>query len=129
MLVRVKDQRGSVVVLLRELEQSDTYPEHLIGSAPYQQQAYLPRLATGQLLEPKRSFVVALLSAQDIWDMFQAQSLLAGELAERAAARIDQAVILQLGELQSGLTTAAASRGRRRTCWIRGSGPRSGAQP
>ncbi|MPZ28342.1 MAG: FCD domain-containing protein [Micromonosporaceae bacterium] len=60
-------------------------------------------------LEPRRGFVVAPLSTQDIRDMFQAQSLLAGELAERAAARIDQAGIVQLGELQSGLTTAAAN--------------------
>jgi DNA-binding GntR family transcriptional regulator len=40
-------------------------------------------------LKPRRGFVVAPLSAADVRDLFTAQELLAGELAYRAAGRID----------------------------------------
>jgi DNA-binding GntR family transcriptional regulator len=59
-------------------------------------------------LEPRRGFVVAPLSTHDVRDIFRAQSLLAGELAARAAERIDQERLAQLRELQDALTAAAA---------------------
>ena len=58
-------------------------------------------------LEPRRGFVVVPLTATDVRDLFLAQATLAGELAARAAALIDDAILERLGEIQSRLSQAA----------------------
>src|SRR3954468_16706555 len=47
-------------------------------------------------LVPRRGFVVAPFSAQDVRDLFWAQSVLAGELAARAALNITPEKIAEL---------------------------------
>lgn len=61
-------------------------------------------------LSPGRGFTVAPLVGDDIRDLFTAQSLLAGELAARAATRITAEQLSHLTELHSELI-AAAQRG------------------
>jgi DNA-binding GntR family transcriptional regulator len=58
-------------------------------------------------LEPRRGFVVAELKPDDIRDLFDAQALLAGELAARAAEKIDGPTLAQLVEMQGELSVAA----------------------
>jgi len=58
-------------------------------------------------LKPRRGFVVAPLSASDVRDLFTAQSLLAGELAARAAGRMDVAGLDELDRLHTQLRKAA----------------------
>jgi DNA-binding GntR family transcriptional regulator len=50
-------------------------------------------------LLPRRGFVVAPFTKQDIRDLFWAQAMLAGELAARAAVRINTDQILQLDHI------------------------------
>lgn len=50
-------------------------------------------------LVPRRGFVVAPFSAQDVRDLFWAQSVLAGELAARAAQNISPEKIAELEEM------------------------------
>ncbi|MFY1633021.1 GntR family transcriptional regulator [Solwaraspora sp. WMMB335] len=59
-------------------------------------------------LERRRGFVVAPLSGDDIRDIFTAQSLLAGELAARAAHRLTDGQLGELTRLQETLAQAAA---------------------
>jgi DNA-binding GntR family transcriptional regulator len=59
-----------------------------------------------QLL-PRRGFVVAPLSADDIRDLFVTQALIAGELAARAAERLTDKEIAELKELQVRIDEAA----------------------
>lgn len=58
-------------------------------------------------LKPRRGFVVAPLSAADVRDLFTAQSLLAGELAARAAGRMDVAGLDELDRSHTRLLKAA----------------------
>lgn len=58
-------------------------------------------------LEPRRGFAVSPLGAEDIRDLFTAQALLAGELADRAARRISAENLDQLEELQRSIEKAA----------------------
>ena len=51
-------------------------------------------------LQPRRGFVVAPLSADDIRDLFVTQALIAGELAARAAERLKDEEIDELRDLQ-----------------------------
>lgn len=60
-------------------------------------------------LERRRGFVVAPLSADDIRDIFIAQSVLAGELAARASERLTDAQFRDLTLLQEALTVASAT--------------------
>jgi DNA-binding GntR family transcriptional regulator len=60
-------------------------------------------------LEPRRGFVVAPLSEQDIRDMFFAQGVLAGELAARAARSATAEDIEVLVRLQRELDEAAST--------------------
>lgn len=62
-------------------------------------------------LEPRRGFVVAPLSAQDIVDVFTLQGDIAGELAARVATRITPAQLADLSTVDAALQRA--SRGRR----------------
>jgi DNA-binding GntR family transcriptional regulator len=59
-------------------------------------------------LQPRRGYVVAPLSRQDIEDVFALQANLAGELAARAARRTSQEQLAELGGLQEALREAAA---------------------
>lgn len=55
-------------------------------------------------LEPRQGFVVARLSRQDLGDTYRLQSWLAGELAARAARRIDQPGLTELEAVHEDLT-------------------------
>ena len=61
-------------------------------------------------LEPRRGFVVAPLTGDDIRDVFTGQALLAGELAARAVKHSDPEALATLERLHSDLE-AAAGRG------------------
>ena len=58
-------------------------------------------------LVPRRGYVVAPLSRQDVQDLFRLQADIAGELAARATSRITAAELAELEELQRELDTAA----------------------
>jgi DNA-binding GntR family transcriptional regulator len=58
-------------------------------------------------LEPRRGFVVLPLRHEDVRDLFLVQAGLAGELAAKAATRVDGAVLAELERLQSALEEAA----------------------
>jgi DNA-binding GntR family transcriptional regulator len=60
-------------------------------------------------LEPRRGYVVAPLSRQDIEDLFRLQADIAGEIAARAAAAITPADLAELGRLQESLVAAVGS--------------------
>ena len=62
-------------------------------------------------LEPRRGYVVAPLSRQDILDVFTLQGDIAGELAARVAARVSPGQLAELSALDRRLATA--TRGRR----------------
>lgn len=57
---------------------------------------------------PRLGFVVAPLTGQDIRDLFQAQALIAGELAARAAVEAHPADLAELAALHHELIAAAA---------------------
>ncbi len=59
-------------------------------------------------LQPRRGYVVAPLSRQDIEDVFSLQANLAGELAARASRRTTENQLTQLNDLQTALRVAAA---------------------
>jgi DNA-binding GntR family transcriptional regulator len=59
-----------------------------------------------QLL-PRRGFIVAPLTGQDIRDLFTAHALIAGELAARASDLADDSAIAELDALQHELLAAA----------------------
>jgi DNA-binding GntR family transcriptional regulator len=61
------------------------------------------------LLRPRRGFVVAPLSPEDILDLFAAQALLAGELASQAATHLDEAGLGELGAIDDALNQAATA--------------------
>lgn len=58
-------------------------------------------------LVPRRGYVVAPLSRQDVQDLFRLQADIAGELAARASSRITAAELAELEELQEELDAAA----------------------
>lgn len=60
-------------------------------------------------LLPRRGYVVADLSRQDIVDLFDVQTRLAGELTARACDRLDAEQLAELREIQRRLTDAATS--------------------
>ena len=59
-------------------------------------------------LQPRRGYLVAPMSRQDIEDVFALQANLAGELAARASRRVDAEQLAELRRLQEGLRAAAA---------------------
>lgn len=59
-------------------------------------------------LEPNRGFRVVPLSRQDVLDLFDVQAYLAGELASRAAERLDRSLLAELEGLQERLDRAAS---------------------
>lgn len=58
------------------------------------------------VLQPRRGFMVAPFTKQDILDIYQVQAYLAGELAARACPAFDQQGLDGLGALQTELETA-----------------------
>ena len=60
-------------------------------------------------LEPRRGFVVAPLTASDVVDMFQAQGLIAGELAARCVPNASLHDIRELERLQAQLDQLMAN--------------------
>jgi DNA-binding GntR family transcriptional regulator len=61
-------------------------------------------------LEPRRGFVVAALSSQDVRDLFAAEAMIAGELASRAASAVGDEDVKKLRELQDDLDRFAKRR-------------------
>ena len=61
-------------------------------------------------LAPRRGFTVATLTSQDILQVFRARALISGELAALSAARIDEAKLRELEELQSVIIRAFRAR-------------------
>jgi DNA-binding GntR family transcriptional regulator len=61
-------------------------------------------------LEPRKGYVVAPLSQQDILDVFQLQGDIAGELAARVAARITEAQLAELVLADRALARAIRAR-------------------
>ena len=59
-------------------------------------------------LVPRRGYVVAPLSRQDVKDLFELQADIAAELAARATPRITDDDLAELGELQREIDAAAA---------------------
>ena len=59
-------------------------------------------------LEPRRGFTVARLTTTDIRDVYLALSLLAGELAARAAERLGDDDLDELGRIQAEIESEAA---------------------
>ncbi|GAA1825723.1 GntR family transcriptional regulator [Actinomadura chokoriensis] len=57
-------------------------------------------------LEPRRGFMPAPLTRQDVQDLFEAQAYFAGELAARAAGRITEAELAALDRTQAQLEEA-----------------------
>ncbi|QFG23854.1 GntR family transcriptional regulator [Actinomadura sp. WMMB 499] len=58
------------------------------------------------VLEPRRGFVVAPLSKQDVADLFWVQAGIAAELTARAAARLDDAALCDLDTFHDALEHA-----------------------
>lgn len=61
-------------------------------------------------LEPRRGYVVAPLSKQDVTDLFQLQGDIAGELAARAATRITPGQVEELRVADRALQRASRAR-------------------
>jgi DNA-binding GntR family transcriptional regulator len=57
--------------------------------------------------EPRRGFVVAPLSPDDVADLFFVQATIAGELAARAARQLGEAELAEIDRLQDQLAAAA----------------------
>lgn len=57
--------------------------------------------------EPRRGFRVVSVSDSDVRDLFQVQAFIAGELAARAASKLDATAVAALRELQTKLADAA----------------------
>lgn len=57
--------------------------------------------------EPRRGFRVVSVSDSDVRDLFQVQAFIAGELAARAAGKLDTTAVAALRELQARLEDAA----------------------
>lgn len=57
--------------------------------------------------EPRRGFRVSKISSQDVQDMFNVQAFIAGELAARAADRLTDSDLGELGVLQENLERAS----------------------
>ncbi len=58
-------------------------------------------------LAPRKGFAVAPLTADDIRDIYEAHALIAGELAARAAARVDNAQLAALRKVHESLIESA----------------------
>jgi DNA-binding GntR family transcriptional regulator len=81
-----------------------------ISTTPAREGLHALRVEGFLQLQPRRGFVVAELTGDDIRDLFTVQALIAGELAARAAARADEADLDELEALHHEMIAAAARR-------------------
>ncbi|WP_037956021.1 GntR family transcriptional regulator [Streptomyces sulphureus] len=79
-----------------------------ISSTPAREALQALRAEGFLSLEPRRGFTVASMTGDDIRDIFLAQSFVAGELAARAAERVDPEQVSRLQEIHEALIAAAA---------------------
>lgn len=87
----------------------ETIGEELgISATPAREALQALRVEGFLVVVPRQGFVVAPLTGQDIRDLFQAQALIAGELAARAAMDSDPADLAELEALHHELIAAAA---------------------
>ncbi|MDQ1545702.1 MAG: hypothetical protein QOH69_606 [Actinomycetota bacterium] len=90
---------------------SETISEALdISTTPAREALQILRLEGFLELMPRRGFIVAPLTGEDIRDLFSAQALIAGELASRAAQNATATVIEELESVQANLVVAAQGR-------------------
>ncbi|MGW0039503.1 GntR family transcriptional regulator [Gordonia sp. NB41Y] len=93
-----------------EFIRPENVAEELGVSATPSREGLLSLQSEGLLrVEPRRGFVVAPLSGDDIEDVFAGQALLAGELTARATPRLSADDLARLEQLQEELETAAAA--------------------
>ncbi|MFT4127454.1 MAG: GntR family transcriptional regulator [Gordonia sp. (in: high G+C Gram-positive bacteria)] len=91
-----------------EFIRPENIADELGVSATPSREGLLALQSEGMLrVEPRRGFVVAPLSADDIEDVFAGQALLAGELTARATARLADDDIAVLEQIQAELEAAA----------------------
>ncbi|TKV58411.1 GntR family transcriptional regulator [Nakamurella flava] len=79
-----------------------------ISATPAREALQALRVEGFLLSVPQQGFQVAPLTGQDIRDLFQAQALIAGELAARAARAATQSQVRELEALHHELIAAAA---------------------
>lgn len=79
-----------------------------ISATPAREALQALRVEGFLVVIPRQGFVVAPLTGQDIRDLFQAQALIAGELAAHAAREADQDDVAELEALHHELIAAAA---------------------
>jgi DNA-binding GntR family transcriptional regulator len=81
-----------------------------ISTTPARESLQALRVEGFLQLLPRRGFIVAPLTGQDIRDLFTAQALVAGELAARATASATDADVAELEALHHELLAAAGRR-------------------
>jgi DNA-binding GntR family transcriptional regulator len=59
--------------------------------------------------QPRRGFMVVPVTEQDVRDVSEVQAYIGGQLAERAARKLDSAGLAELRAIESGLESALAS--------------------
>lgn len=90
---------------------AETIAEALdISTTPAREALQALRVEGFVRLLPRRGFIVADLTGQDIRDLFKVQALISGELAARAATQVSEADLRELDALHHELI-AAATRG------------------
>ncbi len=78
-----------------------------VSATPVREALHALRVEGFLELIPRRGFTVAPLVADDIRDIFEAHALIAGELAARAADRVEPAQLESLGNVHKQLIEAA----------------------
>jgi DNA-binding GntR family transcriptional regulator len=81
-----------------------------ISTTPAREALQILRLEGFLELMPRRGFIVAPLTGEDIRDLFSAQALIAGELAARAAQNATEAELDELEAVHADLVVAAERR-------------------
>jgi DNA-binding GntR family transcriptional regulator len=79
-----------------------------ISATPVREALQVLRVEGFLIVVPRHGFVVAPLTGQDIRELFQAQALIAGELAARAAKEASSHDLAELEALHHELIAAAA---------------------
>jgi DNA-binding GntR family transcriptional regulator len=80
-----------------------------VSATPVREALHALRVEGFLDLVPRRGFMVAPLTADDIRDIYEAHALIAGELTARAAARVDDAQLAALRKVHESLIEAARS--------------------
>ncbi len=93
-----------------EFIRPENVAEELSISATPAREGLLQLQSEGFLtVEPRRGFAVSALSSEDVRDIYDAQALLGGELAARAAKVCEPEIIRSLEKIQDNLEKAAAA--------------------